>query len=114
MKQIVNKLPREVELITINEMFRDTVNNKQAVIAYVTRNNTGMCISTQLDNGDYGFRYHSDLIKPYTLHRRQAKYIADTKTASMQKVIDADRELLMFDDFKEFVKFAANHTDLKL
>lgn len=113
MKQIVNELPRETELVTIKEMFQN-YSSSESIIAYVTNQNTGMGISNQLGNGDYGFYYHVDLLKPYTMHKRRAKYIADTKTESMQKVLDAGRELLIFDSVKEFIQFAANHTDLKL
>ena len=113
MKQIVNNLPRETELVTIKEMFTN-YSSSESIIAYVTNQGTGLGlgISTQLDNGDYGFYYHKDLIKPFTLCKRPAKYIADTKTASLQKVLDAGRELLIFDNFKEFTRFAVNYTKL--
>ena len=111
MKQIVSNLPRETELVTIKEMFQN-YSSSESIIAYVTRQETGLGISTQLDNGDYGFYYHKDLIKPYNLPKRHAKYIADTKTASLQKVLDAGRELLIFDSFKEFTRFAVNYTKL--
>jgi len=116
MKQIIKELPRETELVTIKEMFTHISSNSQAIIAYVTNNGTGMAVSCALANDAYGFIYHSALLKNkrHNIDGNNIKYVADTKTESMQKVLNADRQLFVFDNFKEFVEFSAKQTDNKL
>lgn len=103
-----------IQKISLDELYINENLNSQTIIAYVTNNGSGLGLQFYNDScglkGLYGFRYHKDLAMGK--FKERLKYTSSTKIGSLELVLKARRELLIFDDFREFVKYAANHCTL--
>lgn len=110
MKRIIKRHTPPPSEVYVDNVYTDGNLNAHTITAYVTKsgNGLGVMIQSRVSNL-YGFKYHSDLIQ-----RRgpELRYSATTKLAALEKVLDAGRELIIFDNFTEFVQFAAGRTKL--
>ena len=105
MQRIIAELPNKVVQITVDEALINYSDN--VIIAYVTRNETGIAVLQNVYEG-WGFLYHSDLI----LNRRaNARYTGKTKKQSITNALK-QREVYTFEYFPEFLAFAAKHSKL--
>ena len=114
MKKVVCRKSR-IETVSLDRVHNDENLTSQTIIAYVTNAGTGLgvqCIKKDFvkNYAHYGFKYHKDLVMQRQEDR--LRYVSNTKVGSLELVLNAGRELLIFNDFKEFVAYADNHCKL--
>ncbi len=115
MKRIIVCQKSVIEKIPLNEIYSYSNLNSETIIAYVTNSGTGLGVSCSISSErghiSYGFKYHKDLVMGRR-SREKLQYVSNTKICSLELVLKAGRELLVFDDFREFLNYSIGHCKL--
>ena len=108
MRQIVYNKAKPLKIVDFYEAL--SCYHQQGIVAYITKQGTGIAILQQKENKEYGFIYHKYLIEGQT----NPKYTFEARNPknALKLAMDANREVILFEDYKDFVNFAANYSKL--
>jgi len=104
MKQVIVDKP-ERKTIRLDQVVQNSTN----IIAYITAGKTGMGVLIYTPASKWGFVYHTDLLRGCIT---KATYESDNLKECVKKAVEATREVLVFDSYKEFLEFAINYREL--